>query len=303
MCEQVQKLQIKKLGKVGNKSSADGWPPQKRGLPGDQPGGRTDLLLLCSLFGCLLGSSFNSITECDAALSSPQASSFGGRSSAEWSILNRSSEGTSGLVNRGNLESNVRLGTKNNTKSSGSQHFIPPPTKLQFFFHSETVNHVLSFPSTCNFIFFFAGADTNGSLCSSSVFLFFSTLYSLLFSLVFFFLVFCWKQIFYPMDVDPAARLVYSRDFFIRSERSLSVNFSEINKVSVKSFFSIIWSYIYLPLPLSCHYIQTSNTQSLFSHYLFILFSSLTLFSFFFPQHPDSGLSGLLMSPSASHSP
>lgn len=176
MCEQVQKLQIKKLGKVGNKSSADGWPPQKRGLPGDQPGGRTDLLLLCSLFGCLLGSSFNSITECDAALSSPQASSFGGRSSAEWSILNRSSEGTSGLVNRGNLESNVRLGTKNNTKSSGSQHFIPPPTKLQFFFHSETVNHVLSFPSTFNFIFFFAGADANGSLCSSSVFLFFSQL-------------------------------------------------------------------------------------------------------------------------------
>lgn len=302
MCEQVQKLQIKKLGKVGNKSSADGWPPQKRGLPGDQPGGRTDLLLLCSLFGCLLGSSFNSITECDAALSSPQASSFGGRSSAEWSILNRSSEGTSGLVNRGNLESNVRLGTKNNTKSSGSQHFIPPPTKLQFFFHSETVNHVLSFPSTCNFIFFFLlGPTQMAASVAAPCFSFFLNFVfpSLLPCFLFSGFLLKTNILSYGCGSCSETRL-FERFFYTLRGKSLC---EFLNKVSVKSFFSIIWSYIYLPLPLSCHYIQTSNTQSLFSHYLFILFSSLTLFSFFFPQHPDSGLSGLLMSPSASHSP
>lgn len=57
------------------------------------------------------------------------------------------------------------------------------------------------------------------------------------------------------------------------------------------------------PVPLLFFSTSHSNTQSLFSHYLFILFSSLTLVSFFFSflQHPDHGLSGLLMSPSASH--
>lgn len=82
----------------------------------------------------------------------------------------------------------------------------------------------------------------------------------------------------------------------LRSCSSCSVFF-------LNSFFSIIWPQICsLPLPRllsppcsSPLFFQsptpTSNTQSLISHYfLFIPFSSLTLFTIFPPQHPDCGL-------------